>query len=196
MSILEVRDVSIIYSDDKRVAVEHASFKIEAGEYACIIGSNGSGKSTLVKGIVGLVPVTSGEVIHALSPEQYAYLSQITEVERDFPATVREVVLTGMQRSGRRFPFYTREDRKKAADAMETLDITDLADYRIGNLSGGQKQRVLLARALCREPKLLILDEPTRGVDVGAKSDIHSLMCEFAAKGMAVIMISSDVKHR
>ena len=142
MSILEVRDVSIIYSDDKRVAVEHASFKIEAGEYACIIGSNGSGKSTLVKGIVGLVPVTSGEVIHALSPEQYAYLSQITEVERDFPATVREVVLTGMQRSGRRFPFYTREDRKKAADAMETLDITDLADYRIGNLSGGQKQRV------------------------------------------------------
>ena len=80
MSILEVRDVSIIYSDDKRVAVEHASFKIEAGEYACIIGSNGSGKSTLVKGIVGLVPVTSGEVIHALSPEQYAYLSQITEL--------------------------------------------------------------------------------------------------------------------
>lgn len=93
MSILEVRDVSIIYSDDKRVAVEHASFKIEAGEYACIIGSNGSGKSTLVKGIVGLVPVTSGEVIHALSPDQYAYLSQITAVER-LSATVREVVLT------------------------------------------------------------------------------------------------------
>ena len=113
MSILEVRDVSIIYSDDKRVAVEHASFKIEAGEYACIIGSNGSGKSTLVKGIVGLVPVTSGEVIHALSPEQYAYLSQITEVERDFPATVREVVLTGMQRSGRRFPFIHEKTGRK-----------------------------------------------------------------------------------
>ena len=176
MSILEVRDVSIIYSDDKRVAVEHASFKIEAGEYACIIGSNGSGKSTLVKGIVGLVPVTSGEVIHALSPEQYAYLSQITEVERDFPATVREVVLTGMQRSGRRFPFYTREDRKKAADAMETLDITDLADYRIGNLSGGQKQRVLLARALCREPKLLILDEPCAGLDPAITAEFYSLI--------------------
>ena len=78
MTILEVKDVSVIYSDDKRVAVEHASFKIEAGEYACIIGSNGSGKSTLVKGIVGLVPITSGQVIHQLSPEQYAYLSQIT----------------------------------------------------------------------------------------------------------------------
>lgn len=149
MTILEVKDVSVIYSDDKRVAVEHASFKIEAGEYACIIGSNGSGKSTLVKGIVGLVPITSGQVIHQLSPEQYAYLSQITEIERDFPATVREVVLTGMQRSARRFPFYTREDKKKAAEAMEMLSISDLADYRIGNLSGGQKQRVLLARALC-----------------------------------------------
>ena len=136
MTILEVKDVSVIYSDDKRVAVEHASFKIEAGEYACIIGSNGSGKSTLVKGIVGLVPITSGQVIHQLSPEQYAYLSQITEIERDFPATVREVVLTGMQRSARRFPFYTREDKKKAAEAMEMLSISDLADYRIGNLSG------------------------------------------------------------
>ena len=74
MTILEVKDVSVIYSDDKRVAVEHASFKIEAGEYACIIGSNGSGKSTLVKGIVGLVPITTGQVIHQLSSEQYAYL--------------------------------------------------------------------------------------------------------------------------
>ena len=187
MSILEVRDVSIIYSDDKRVAVEHASFKIEAGEYACIIGSNGSGKSTLVKGIVGLV-------IHALSPEQYAYLSQITEVERDFPATVREVVLTGMQRSGRRFPFYTREDRKKAADAMETLDITDLADYRIGNLSGGQKQRVLLARALCREPKLLILDEPCAGLDPAITAEFYSLIDHINKKqGVTILMVSHDL---
>ena len=186
MSILEVRDVSIIYSDDKRVAVEHASFKIEAGEYACIIGSNGSGKSTLVKGIVGLVPVTSGE--------QYAYLSQITEVERDFPATVREVVLTGMQRSGRRFPFYTREDRKKAADAMETLDITDLADYRIGNLSGGQKQRVLLARALCREPKLLILDEPCAGLDPAITAEFYSLIDHINKKqGVTILMVSHDL---
>ena len=188
MSILEVRDVSIIYSDDKRVAVEHASFKIEAGEYACIIGSNGSGKSTLVKGIVGLVPVTSGEVIHALSPEQYAYLSQITEIERDFPATVREVVLAGMQRSGRRFPFYTREDRKKAADAMETLDITDLSDYRIGNLSGGQKQCLCIARALTVEPKVLLLDEPCSALDVKASAKIEELLKNLKERYTIVIV--------
>ena len=194
MTILEVKDVSVIYSDDKRVAVEHASFKIEAGEYACIIGSNGSGKSTLVKGLVGLVPITSGQVIHQLSQEQYAYLSQITEIERDFPATVREVVLTGMQRSARRFPFYTREDKKKAAEAMEMLSISDLADYRIGNLSGGQKQRVLLARALCREPKLLILDEPCAGLDPAITAEIYSLIDHInKEQGVTILMVSHDL---
>ena len=188
MTILEVKDVSVIYSDDKRVAVEHASFKIEAGEYACIIGSNGSGKSTLVKGIVGLVPITSGQVIHQLSPEQYAYLSQITEIERDFPATVREVVLTGL------FPFYTREDKKKAAEAMEMLSISDLADYRIGNLSGGQKQRVLLARALCREPKLLILDEPCAGLDPAITAEFYSLIDHInKEQGVTILMVSHDL---
>ena len=196
MTILEVKDVSVIYSDDKRVAVEHASFKIEAGEYACIIGSNGSGKSTLVKGIVGLVPITSGQVIHQLSPEQYAYLSQITEIERDFPATVREVVLTGMQRSARRFPFYTREDKKKAAEAMEMLSISDLADYRIGNLSGGQKQRVLLARALCREPKLLILDEPCAGLDPAITAEFYSLIDHInKEQGVTILMVSHDMAN-
>ena len=196
MTILEVKDVSVIYSDDKRVAVEHASFKIEAGEYACIIGSNGSGKSTLVKGIVGLVPITSGQVIHQLSPEQYAYLSEITEIERDFPATVREVVLTGMQRSARRFPFYTREDKKKAAEAMEMLSISDLADYRIGNLSGGQKQRVLLARALCREPKLLILDEPCAGLDPAITAEFYSLIDHInKEQGVTILMVSHDMAN-
>lgn len=196
MAILEVRDVSIIYSDDKRVAVEHASFKIEAGEYACMIGSNGSGKSTLVKGIVGLVPVTSGQIIHELNPQQYAYLSQVTDIERDFPATVREVVMTGLQKSGRRFPFYTKEDRQKAAEAMETLNVLDLADYRIGNLSGGQKQRVLLARALCRNPKLLILDEPCAGLDPAITAEFYQLISTInRQQGVTILMVSHDLEQ-
>ena len=196
MAILEVRDVSIIYSDDKRVAVEHTSFKIEAGEYACIIGSNGSGKSTLVKGIVGLVPVTSGQIELSLSPEQYAYLSQVTDIERDFPATVREVVLTGKQKSGRRFPFYTKEDRKQAAEAMEILNISELANYRIGNLSGGQKQRVLLARALCRNPKLLILDESCAGLDPAITAEFYELIDTINRKqGVTVLMVSHDLEQ-
>ena len=131
---------------------------------------------------------------HQLSPEQYAYLSQITEIERDFPATVREVVLTGMQRSARRFLFYTREDKKKAAEAMEMLSISDLADYRIGNLSGGQKQRVLLARALCREPKLLILDEPCAGLDPAITAEFYSLIDHInKEQGVTILMVSHDL---
>lgn len=196
MAILEVRDVSIIYSDDKRVAVEHASFKIESGEYACIIGSNGSGKSSLVKAIVGLVPVTSGQVVHSLTPEQYAYLSQVTDIERDFPATVKEVVLTGLQKSGRRFPFYTREDKQRAEQAMETLNISGLADYRIGNLSGGQKQRVLLARALCRKPELLILDEPCAGLDPAITEEFYELIDTINKKqGVTIMMVSHDLEQ-
>jgi zinc transport system ATP-binding protein len=196
MSILEVRDVSIIYSDDGRVAVEHASFKIEPGEYACVIGSNGSGKSTLVKGIVGLVQVTAGEIFHQLAPEEIAYLSQVTDIERDFPATVREVVLTGMQKAARRFPFYTKEDRAKAYEAMMTLGITDLADYRIGNLSGGQKQRVLLARALCRHPKLLILDEPCAGLDPAITAEFYELIHTInKEQGVTILMVSHDLEQ-
>jgi zinc transport system ATP-binding protein len=196
MSILEVRDVSIIYSDDGRVAVEHASFKIEQGEYACVIGSNGSGKSTLVKGIVGLVQVTDGEIFHHLAAEEMAYLSQVTDIERDFPATVREIVLTGTQKSARRFPFYTKEDRIKSQEAMATLNITDLADYRIGNLSGGQKQRVLLARALCRNPKLLILDEPCAGLDPVITADFYELIHTINKKqGVTILMVSHDLEQ-
>ena len=196
MAILEVKDVSIIYSDDKRVAVEHTSFKIEEGEYACMIGSNGSGKSTLVKGIVGLVPVTSGQIICELAPHQYAYLSQVTDIERDFPATVWEVVLTGLQKSGRRFPFYTKEDKRRAAAAMDTLNISELADYRIGNLSGGQKQRVLLARALCREPKLLILDEPCAGLDPAITAEFYELLDTINKKqGVTILMVSHDLEQ-
>ena len=147
-----------------------------------------------------------GDPVKGFAWEQTEYVRRATgsnalgrpllmaEIERDFPATVREVVLAGMQRSGRRFPFYTREDRKKAADAMETLDITDLADYRIGNLSGGQKQRVLLARALCREPKLLILDEPCAGLDPAITAEFYSLIDHINKKqGVTILMVSHDL---
>ena len=194
MTVLSIENVSIIYSDDKRLAVSEVSFKVDEGEYMCLIGSNGSGKSTLIKGVVGLVPVTEGRIDMKLPPEQVAYLSQVTEMDRDFPATVREVVMTGRQRAGRRLPFYTKSDGAACDEALRLLEIEDLQHKRIGSLSGGQRQRALLARALCRDPKLLILDEPCAGLDPEITAQFYGLIDKInKERGVTIIMVSHDL---
>lgn len=196
MELLRLEDVSIAYEHEKRYAVENVSFSVESGEYVCLIGHNGSGKSTLMKGIVGLVPVTKGKIIRHIEPEEYAYMAQIQMIDKNFPATVQEIVLSGTQRRGLRLPFYTKKDRATAAAAMETFDITGLADKRIGNLSGGQQQRVLLARAFCRHPKLLILDEPCAGLDPAITEEFYKLLSQYNKQSrITILMASHDMEQ-
>ena len=197
MTILEVKDVSVIYSDDKRVAVEHASFKIEAGEYACIIGSNGSGKSTLVKSLLGLKAVDSGKIEFGdgLKQKEIGYLPQQNDFQKDFPASVYEVVLSGRLNSRGFRPFYTATDKAEAAEKMEMLGITDLRGQCFRDLSGGQKQRVLLARALCATKKLLLLDEPVTGLDPIVTAEFYQLIQKINREsGIAVVMVSHDIE--
>lgn len=165
MELLTVDHVSIAYDNERDFAVEDVSFTVKEGEYICLIGSNGSGKSTLLKGITGLVRVTRGNIIYQVKKDEYAYLSQSHLIDRNFPATVYEVILSGTQRQDKWTPFYTKADKKMASRAMEMFGVTQFKDRRIGHLSGGQQQRVLLARAFCRHPKLLLLDEPCAGLD-------------------------------
>ena len=165
MELLKLEQVSIAYDNERDFAVEDVSFSVGEGEYICLIGSNGSGKSTLMKGIIGLVPLSAGKITSHIGRNEYAYLSQYHLIDKNFPATVNEVILSGTQRSDRRLPFYTKEDKRMAARSMEMFGVTQFKDRRIGNLSGGQQQRVLLARAFCRQPRLLILDEPCAGLD-------------------------------
>lgn len=192
MKILEVNHGSIAYDHEQHFAVEDVSFSVEEGEYLCIVGSNGSGKSTLIKGVVGLVPLSAGSIIHSYGPESYAYLAQINTIEKEFPATVAEVVLSGTQNKGKGLPFYTKEDKQVAEQAMETLNITALKDKRIGNLSGGQQQRVMLARAICRNPKMLILDEPCTGLDPVITREFYQLLGAYNKQGMTIVMVSHD----
>ena len=190
MAILKVKDLSVGYHNLN--VLKDISFEVERGDYFCIVGSNGSGKSTLVKCLLGLIP-HKGEVSFEVSNQEIAYLPQINTIPREMPATVKEVIMTGLQKSGR-LPFYTKADTQAYKSAIKTLDIENLTKKKIGELSGGQLQRVLLARALCRNPKVLILDEPTSGLDEKSTGNLYSLLDKLNEdERMTIIMITHDL---
>ena len=150
----------------------------------------------MIKGIAGLIGVSRGSIHRPLPIEGYAYLSQNHMIDKDFPATVAEVVLSGTQKQGKRLPFYTRSDRKTAAQVMAMMGIDEFAGRRIGNLSGGQQQRVLLARAFCRDPKLLLLDEPCAGLDPAMTREFYGILDRLnREKHIAVLMVSHDLEQ-
>lgn len=173
MSILEVKNLKVLYSN--HVAIENINFKIEPGEYVCLMGENGSGKSTLIKTIVGLIKPEEGEVNIDIPLDEVAYLSQTNLKDLDFPATAKEVIMLGRQKH-RKLPFYTNQDKEIYKKVIKQLKIEDIQDKRIGDLSGGQKQRVLIARALVKEPKLLILDEPATGLDYNITQELYEIL--------------------
>lgn len=177
-------------------AITHGlNFTVNAGDYLCIVGENGAGKSTLIKTVLGLNPPISGEISFSdgLKQNEIGYLPQQTPVQRDFPASVSEIVLSGcLGRSGLR-PFYTKEQKKLAVDSMEKMNITSLSRRCYRELSGGQQQRVLLARALCATSKLLLLDEPVAGLDPKATREMYELIASLNRTGITVIMVSHDI---
>lgn len=195
MSLLTCRDLSLGY--DGRVVLSGVNFTVEEGDYLCVVGENGSGKSTLIKGLLRLKTPVSGviETGGGLHPNEIGYLPQQSESQRDFPADVWEVVLSGrLNRLGAR-PFYSRADRDEARRSMETLGILPLKDRCFSELSGGQQQRVLLARALCATRKLLLLDEPVSGLDPLVTADLYRLIARLnREQGLTVIMVSHDVQ--
>lgn len=194
MALLTVRDLSIGY--DSHSILDNINFSVNKGDYLCIVGENGSGKSTLMKTILGLREAIGGEIITGdeLMSNEIGYLPQQTLVQRDFPASVREIVLSGCQgRTGLR-PFYNRDEKKIADVNTERMGITKLANKCYRELSGGQQQRVLLARALCATQKMLLLDEPVSGLDPVVTTEMYKLIADLNASGLTVIMISHDIE--
>lgn len=193
MAQITCKDLSFAY--DGETVLSDINFSIDAGAYLCIVGENGSGKSTLMRGILGLKHPSKGEIIFDdLKPTEIGYLPQQTQIQRDFPASVSEVVLSGRLNSMRGRMFCNAEDKAAAAANMERLGIEDIADRCYLELSGGQQQRVLLARAMCATKKLLLLDEPVTGLDPVAANEMYNLiklvnLCD----STSVIMISHDI---
>ena len=194
MAQLICQDLCVGY--DGKAVLQDLSFAVFSGDYLCIVGENGSGKSTLMKTILGLQQPVRGRILtlDGLRKNEIGYLPQQTQVQKDFPASVREIVLSGCQgRCGSR-PFYNKEEKRLAADAMEKMQIAQLAKRCYRELSGGQQQRVLLARALCATRKMLLLDEPVSGLDPKATAEMYALIEKLNREdGITVIMISHDI---
>lgn len=195
IELLACRDVSLGYEGQS--VLTHLNLSVRAGDYLCVVGDNGSGKSTLLRGLLGLLPPQSGEIWRApeLRRGAIGYLPQQTRAQRDFPATVLEVVLSGcLNQRGVRF-FYSPAQKSAALMNMGKLGILELKDESYRNLSGGQQQRVLLARALCAAGRLLILDEPITGLDPAAAQDLYKTLAYLnQAEGMAVVMVTHDLR--
>lgn len=181
---------------DGKAILQNLNFSIHSGDYFCIVGENGSGKSTLMKTLLHLQPPVSGSILtgDGLKPNEIGYLPQQTLVQRDFPASVREIVLSGCQNHCGFRPFYSREEKMLATASMEKMQISHLARKCYRELSGGQQQRVLLARALCAARKVLLLDEPVSGLDPKVTVEMYRFIEELNKRdGMTIIMISHDI---
>ena len=180
---------------DGKPIVTDLSFTVNAGDYLCIVGENGSGKSTLMKTILNLTAPLAGAIrMEGLHPTEIGYLPQQTQVQRDFPASVQEIVRSGFQGQCGLRPFYTREEKAMAARNLERLGLGGFERRCYRELSGGQQQRVLLARALCATRKCLLLDEPVSGLDPKAAAQMYEIIRQLHQEGITIIMISHDLE--
>lgn len=195
MNLIQVRNAGFSY--ENRPVITHLNFHVQAGNYLCIVGENGSGKSTLIKGLLRLKQPACGSILYqnALKQNELGYLPQQTSAQKDFPAGVYEVVLSGRLSTKKLLSFYSKEDKRIARENMALLGISNLENRCYRELSGGQQQRVLLARALCATKKLLLLDEPTAGLDPLVTQAFYETIADLNKKQrLTIIMVSHDMQ--
>ena len=193
MALIKTDDLSLSY--ENMTVIKNMSFEVNSGDYLCIVGENGSGKSTLVKSLLSLKKPVGGSITFGdgLSRREIGYLPQQTSAQKDFPASVGEVVISGCLNARGIRPFYSAKEKKIAAENMERLGISEFKRRSYRELSGGQQQRVLLARALCATHKLLLLDEPVSGLDPIVTTELYELISDINKSGVTIIMVTHDM---
>lgn len=192
MNLIDIKNLNFSYPT-KKDTLKNINIKIKEGKFTCIVGENGSGKSTLLKCILGLNKGYSGEII---KEERIGYLPQKSDIQSHFPASIEEVVMTGTIANNVKSIFYKKEDRENAKDIMQKLGIFDIRKKCFADLSGGQQQRVLIARALCATKKIIVLDEPTNGLDPSIAKQIYDLLDMLKkTANITVLMVSHDIER-
>ena len=192
MDLIQIKDLSFSYPA-KKDTLKHVNLKVKKGTFTCIVGENGSGKSTLLKCIIGLNKGYRGEI---KKETHIGYLPQKSEIQSNFPATIEEVVLSGTISNNVKSIFYKKEDREKAKHVMEKLGIFDIRKKCFADLSGGQQQRLLIARALCATKNIIILDEPTNGLDPSIARQIYELLSKLKKEEkITILMVSHDIER-
>ena len=192
MTLLECKKLCLGY--EGHTVLRDLNLKVESGDYLCVVGENGAGKSTLVKGLLRLLKPQSGEIVFSLKADEIGYLPQQTHIQKDFPASVMEVVLSGFLGKKGFHPVYTKKEKETALEKLTLLDAASLAHSCFRDLSGGQQQRVLLARALAAAGSLLLMDEPFTGLDPAVSAELYSVIDRLNHQyGVTVIMVSHDL---
>ena len=192
MDLIQIKKLSFSYPSKKDI-LKNINLKVKKGSFICIVGENGSGKSTLLKCILGLSKGYTGEI---KKETHIGYLPQKSEIQSNFPATIEEVVLSGTISNNVRSIFYKKEDKKKAKHVMQTLGIYDIRKKCFADLSGGQQQRVLIARALCATKDIIVLDEPTNGLDPSIAKQIYELLDRLKKEeNITILMVSHDIER-
>lgn len=190
MDLIKIKNLFFKYQ--KTDILENVNLKIKDNDFLAIIGPNGGGKSTLLKLILGLLPLQSGKIEKYIKNSQIGYVPQNTNLNIDFPITALEVVLMGHVSSKKRIFGYSKDEISCALESLNQVGMKDYANKKIGDLSGGQRQRVFIARALCSNPKIMLLDEPTASIDVQGQQEIYELLKELN-KSICIVVVSHDL---
>ena len=192
MSLLDINNLSLGYEGE--TIINNISFSVNEKDFILVIGSNGVGKSTLIKGILGMIKPITGEINYNINKKLVGYMPQDLKIEENFPASVFEIVLSGLINQMGFRPFYNKKDKTKAIEALKILGIEDLKNKNFTELSGGQRQKVLLARSLCATSNLIVLDEPSNNLDQESKVEFYSILKHLnEGHNIAIIMITHDV---
>ncbi len=192
MNLVEIKNLNFSYPT-KANTLKNISFNVKKGKFTCIVGENGSGKSTLIKCILGLNKDYTGEIIRQC---KMGYLPQKSEIQAHFPATIEEVVFSGTIANNLKSIFYRKEDKENANEVMKKLGIYDIRKKSFADLSGGQQQRVLIARSLCTTKDLIVLDEPTNGLDPSIANQIYMLLDSLKkSEELTILMVSHDIER-